>query len=466
VFTNAEPGPSTMQTAGDCQRRDCDGDGNAVEVDDNTDLPSDTSECTIDGCIGGAPQFVPKSDNTECAVTGHCVAGVCLECAVPGNCPGADDFCQARTCIDMKCGLVFEQAGVALPPTEQVAGDCKTIECDGAGSTQTGANDADLPVDGIECTMDVCTAGVASHSPRLAGTACDQDGGLVCDGSGACVECAAPGDCVTGICTDGLCVAAACIDTIKNGSETDVDCGGPQCGPCADGLDCSVGGDCESAVCQGMTCQVPACNDSAHNGTETDIDCGGSCPANCANGEGCLTGQDCLSAVCTSNVCQASSCFDTLKNGTETDNDCGGSCAKDCLVGQGCVSATDCTTGRCKNGACVLLNFCDATTATDLTGMGAITVDFGGSSGDYTPACFKISLGTAVTFMGNFNPHPLDGGVCDGGNDTPDPASPFMPETSSGSTKTFMMNTVGAFPYYCPLHFNNNGFLGAAYVVP
>ena len=30
-----------------------------------------------------------------------------------------------------------------------------------------------------------------------------------------------------------LCAAASCTDTVKNGSETDVDCGGSTCKPCA-----------------------------------------------------------------------------------------------------------------------------------------------------------------------------------------------------------------------------------------
>lgn len=45
-----------------------------------------------------------------------------------------------------------------------------------------------------------------------------------------------------------------CFDGIHNGSETDVDCGGPACPPCAAGQICSVDNDCSSQNCDGGTC--------------------------------------------------------------------------------------------------------------------------------------------------------------------------------------------------------------------
>ena len=40
---------------------------------------------------------------------------------------------------------------------------------------------------------------------------------------------------------------ARCDDLQKNGEETDLDCGGRMCGPCAAGKTCAMGTDCESA---------------------------------------------------------------------------------------------------------------------------------------------------------------------------------------------------------------------------
>src|SRR5688572_23304953 len=45
-----------------------------------------------------------------------------------------------------------------------------------------------------------------------------------------------------------------CSDGVQNGDETDVDCGGPDCSPCADGGACLVDGDCESGTCDNGTC--------------------------------------------------------------------------------------------------------------------------------------------------------------------------------------------------------------------
>lgn len=42
-----------------------------------------------------------------------------------------------------------------------------------------------------------------------------------------------------------------CADGIKNGTETDVDCGGP-CAPCTTGKLCGVGTDCASGICSAV----------------------------------------------------------------------------------------------------------------------------------------------------------------------------------------------------------------------
>ena len=64
-------------------------------------------------------------------------------------------------------------------------------------------------------------------------------------------------DCRSGICNNNLCAASpdaansSPTDGMKNGDETDVDCGGSRAPKCADGKGCAVGGDCKDAVCTG-----------------------------------------------------------------------------------------------------------------------------------------------------------------------------------------------------------------------
>jgi hypothetical protein len=77
----------------------------------------------------------------------------------------------------------------------------------------------------------------------------DEQAGCLAEGE-VCVD---NFDCATGNCDAGLCGASLCLDTILNGTETDVDCGGA-CDPCADGLVCLVDADCASDICLDGTC--------------------------------------------------------------------------------------------------------------------------------------------------------------------------------------------------------------------
>jgi len=175
--------------------------------------------------------------------------------------------------------------------------------------------------------------------------------GHFCDGSGACVECLVGGDCLSGICMTSTCVDAMCGDGVQNGTETDLDCGGPSCVKCDDLLSCWFGSDCQSGVCKNGKCKVPACNDNADNGQETDVDCGGPACPKCATGEGCAVDADCLSDTCSGTTC-IPSCSDIAQNGDETDVDCGGPVCPTCGTNKNCLQASDCASGVCSSGHC------------------------------------------------------------------------------------------------------------------
>jgi hypothetical protein len=188
------------------------------------------------------------------------------------------------------------------------------------------------------------------------GTETDVDcGGGTCPPCAVGKMCAVGTDCQSGICSGGTCQPAGptCTDGIKDGAETDVDCGGGTCPPCAVGKMCVVATDCQSHVCSAGTCQAPTCSDGVKNGTETDVDCGGSCSP-CANGKGCLVSADCQSGVCNAitHMCQAPTCSDGVKNGNETDVDCGGGTCPKCVTGKQCLVAADCVSGICSGGVC------------------------------------------------------------------------------------------------------------------
>ena len=74
-----------------------------------------------------------------------------------------------------------------------------------------------------------------------------------------------------------------------------------------------AGGTCQSGICMATAAPpVPppvaplprsTCTDGVRNGDETDIDCGGSC-ARCVNGRRCAVSNDCASGLCSNQTCQ------------------------------------------------------------------------------------------------------------------------------------------------------------------
>jgi hypothetical protein len=58
-----------------------------------------------------------------------------------------------------------------------------------------------------------------------------------------------------------------CSDGIKNGNETGVDCGGPDCPRCPNGQGCANYNDCKSALCNLRTLTCQACATSAECGS-------------------------------------------------------------------------------------------------------------------------------------------------------------------------------------------------------
>jgi hypothetical protein len=195
-------------------------------------------------------------------------------------------------------------------------------------------------------------------------------------------------------CPDASCGAPpppACGDGIRNGDETDVDCGGLQCTTlgkrCADGAGCRVAGDCESSSCQGSKCQPPSCADGVRNGIELDVDCGAACGSDhlCPVGKKCGSNSDCTTGICNGTMCIAPSCSDGLKNQDETDVDCGGKvCERRCAFtpAQSCRGGTDCISGVCDPLALV----CAAPSCDDGVLNGAETdLDCGGNCAPKRP---------------------------------------------------------------------------------
>ncbi|MFT3768282.1 MAG: hypothetical protein QM820_22765 [Minicystis sp.] len=186
----------SVQSAGDCKKAVCDGNGGVTAVADDSDVQDDGNSCTGDSCSGGVPQHPPVAQGTSCGPNKTCNAsGSCVGCVTASDCPGQDNACQTRACNGGVCSINYVPSGT--PVGAQAAGDCKKNACNGSGAIVQMVDDTDVPVDGVACTSDVCSNGSPSNPAAPAGTSC---GTGVCNGAGSCGVCT-PGDikfcCVT-----------------------------------------------------------------------------------------------------------------------------------------------------------------------------------------------------------------------------------------------------------------------------
>jgi hypothetical protein len=198
------------------------------------------------------------------------------------------------------------------------------------------------------------------------GSETDIDCGGVCSGCGPGDKCKISNDCASGYCdqVNGTCQASLCENSKKDSSndETDIDCGGNKCSErCKEGKKCDENNDCESSLnCKDSKCTRSTCIDNLKGINEADVDCGGVCLNQdklCVVGQMCLDDTDCQSNYCRNGICTAASCSDGKENQDETDTDCGGAtCEQRCDTGKKCKEDTDCGTNLfCKN------NLCDST---------------------------------------------------------------------------------------------------------
>ncbi len=325
-----DPGPA-LETCPDgtvsahCAPATCnDKQKNGAETDVDCGGPT-CGKCAADqACVAGS----------DCG-SGLCMAGVCRTAPVPSCTDGVKNGTESAVdCGGPTCPLC------ALGKTCIAGSDCASATCSVGLCAAPPA---------------ICTDGIKNGTE----TAVDC-GGTTCPKCAIGNACLAGSDCVSATCTFGLCVTPppTCTDGIKNGAETDVDCGGPTCGKCALTKMCLAGSDCVSATCSGGRCVTPpaTCTDGIKNGAETDVDCGGPTCGKCALTKMCLAGSDCVSATCSGGRCVTppATCTDGIKNGTETDVDCGGPGCGKCALGKMCLAGSDCLSTTCTGNLCVV----------------------------------------------------------------------------------------------------------------
>jgi len=376
------------------------------------------ANCATGKCSGGVCVSVKNGDETDVDCGGSCS----VKCAASKACKLNRDCASGLVCAEGVC--VADNVGAACLRNSQ----CSTGRCAGKAGCQPKLGVAQACVSKHDCLSAVCTAGrctapgkdkvlnglesdidcggASGVVPRCAaGKKCkastDCVEGLECGSNGRCGKaagavCTAGTQCLSGNCygagTTKACVAiyanddlGHCGDKVMDNDETDVDCGGALCAPCATAKKCGDNDDCESHVCtvKGL-CAAATCADGVRNSpinpktkaksAEAAADCGGPCalceagttvledaPANDDARKSCASGvvsdKYCLDSDCSGYeiVCLDPTCWDGVKNGAETAKDCGGTCQP---CASSCTTDSQCASGSCVGGACSTLPTC------------------------------------------------------------------------------------------------------------
>ncbi|MBW2974028.1 hypothetical protein KY346_06600 [Candidatus Woesearchaeota archaeon] len=176
-----------------------------------------------------------------------------------------------------------------------------------------------------------------------------------------------------------------CSDNIINFGETDIDCGGPICPPCANGQMCVRNRDCISNYCSNGICKkrpTPSVGGGGGGGRGRPAEefYGTPLPSETISEAECFDDWICdpwgpciaglqermcflndypectlvLEKPITNQTCElppvpeaVPTCFDGIQNQDETFPDCGGSICKPCDPGLPCILGRDCVTGFC-----------------------------------------------------------------------------------------------------------------------
>ena len=354
----------------------CDGTGKCVECIEISDCAPGT-ECVGMSCV---PSLCTDGTNDGSETGIDCGGDACPACGIGEACLGNSD-CLSKACDSASSSCVASACSDNQEDASETDVDCggSCPPCAIGAKCEEGADCASSACDALShtCVADAC------NDHQTDGVETDVDcGGAVCGPCAVMKNCDAGSDCVSHSCDapSHTCVPNPCADNLKDGSESDVDCGGAVCPGCANAKACFADKDCVSNVCDAGTheCIANSCDDHLLDGNETAVDCGGICPP-CAITEACLVDQDCASNACDARslTCIANSCKDNQQDGLETAVDCGGGVCIPCVNGATCKVPADCNSAGCDaiTHVCVFDSCADKQTDNDET-----DVDCGGGT--------------------------------------------------------------------------------------
>ncbi|MCA9693344.1 MAG: hypothetical protein KC636_27360 [Myxococcales bacterium] len=325
--SSASSSASSAPTGTDSSGSESDA-GPGTDSDSDSETDSETGVTTGDTCNNG----VKDGDETDVDCGGSCgnTCEVGQACLIHGDC--ATNSCDP-------------DEGVCTPnPTCEngVQDDDETdIDCGGACGANCDIDDGCFA--DTDCASGFCDPDDNTCQPPscddgvMNGDETDVDCGGACGATCLVGEvCVIDDDCVTMLCEGGTCAPpGTCNNGVLDMGETDIDCGGVCGSNCMIDDDCLLHTDCESLYCDPDpdTCQQPSCDDGIKNGDETDVDCGGPCGPTCDDGELCNIDDDCVSMACSG----LGECVPPVCVVTDMDNECRGCIKESC-----CDSVADC----------------------------------------------------------------------------------------------------------------------------
>lgn len=191
------------QAPGDCQKDQCDGQGNVVPTVDSTDVPGAGNPCVTGSCVGGVATITPLTGGA-CNQNGGkiCDSGACVQCSSSVDCPGQND-CTVAFCATGQCHLIADSIWCQSPPPCHegpafcTANGCSYTLVKSSGEACPGGvcvvslgcvSCAQYCQPPLPCHVAVCVYGgvlvACTYPDAPQGTACP---GGTCDGNGACL---------------------------------------------------------------------------------------------------------------------------------------------------------------------------------------------------------------------------------------------------------------------------------------
>jgi len=267
-----------------------------INKSDGIGCSLDTIRCTNDTCMSGVCSHIANNSLCElwqyCDNVTGCIERMCSACSE----------CEYFWGIGCDCNKCKNDCPTCYYDPLAGGEDCVTKE---VLCSQRISSCSDY--DQCECGTDICNIyehGCTWNDSKCIPTPVCDETNISCGLYPSCENCDSKDKCVGTILTDYYCInnSKGCGNRTDNCSDCSCSCGGYKKeenrtnNNCKDGLD----NDCDGlrdAMDDGC-----GCKNGIKDGDESDVDCGGSC-GSCVLGKTCNINSDCASGSCLTGIC-------------------------------------------------------------------------------------------------------------------------------------------------------------------